>query len=135
MDSHEKRLKDFLNKSDKALLMEIEKGWDKTPDSDLAKTILQNRLKEEILELEKTIKKNNEQTKWHNGIMITLMIIMLLLTGVLIYYAQIQVWPIREQWKINMNQVRRDCENDPTRTITFDNGSVLECSEFLEENN
>ncbi len=74
-----------------------------------------------------------EVTTKHNQWLIIFTIIVAFLTLVLVYYAKIQTWPIYEQWKINENKVERDCKNDPNRTITFENGTTLSCSEYLEK--
>jgi len=75
MDSHKKRLKDFLEKSDEDLLMIIEIS-PHTPDGDLANAVLQYKLKKSIVKLRKTIEKFNRKSTRYTKILIRLTIIM-----------------------------------------------------------
>ena len=81
MNSHGKKLKDFLNKSDEDLLMIIEKEFD-SPDSHLARAVLQNNLNKSIVELKKTMEDSNK-TNTHISIVLAFLTMILAVTAVL----------------------------------------------------
>ena len=68
MSTEERKIKDFLNTPDKDLLMIINNQYD-TPNADLAKSVLDYRLYDTMVELTQSFKENNIKADRHNRYM------------------------------------------------------------------
>jgi hypothetical protein len=68
MPNDDKKIKDFLNSSDKELLMIINKQFG-TPNSELAKAILNYRTYDTMVELTQTFKENTSAASRYNRYM------------------------------------------------------------------
>ncbi|MBT7553123.1 hypothetical protein HN670_01490 [bacterium] len=68
MSDDNKKIKDFLNSSDKELLMIINKQYG-TPNSELAKAVLNYRSYDTMVELTQTFKENTQAARKYNRYM------------------------------------------------------------------
>lgn len=71
----DRKIKDFLNTPDKDLLMLINKQYG-TPNADLAKSILDYRLYDTMIELTQTFKENQKESRRYSHHMFWLAIFM-----------------------------------------------------------
>ena len=85
MDSHEQKVSDFLKKSDKELLIELEKNTRELPEAILPGAILQIRLNRNITNLKQEIKKLNKTTSFYSKWLVALTIVLAILTLLLFF--------------------------------------------------
>ena len=142
MDSQEKMVKNFLEKSDKDLLLELEKNTLEVPQAALAKAVLTQKLNTNISELKVEIKNLNKSTKTYSRILIGLTIAMLIGLAIQVWfiikqtnYTEMQSRSERIQQAMSINSAVRLCEGNPDleESGLFDlSGKSASCKEVLQ---
>ncbi len=87
-----------------------------------------------IRELRNSVKDLNKSTRFSSRVMIVLTIILVTMTGALIWFAKIQVAPILdEQTRINQQWLENCKVLPPEYEVPMANGAKMKCPEFVEK--